>query len=92
MNNITICTQIKNRFYQFEQTFNHNISIINKYDNVNWTIVDIQSNDGLENFFEQFLKSYDHNNINYYKIINNVLPFAFEMIYNLLAMNCLFRS
>jgi hypothetical protein len=72
MNNITICTQIKNRFYQFEQTFNHNISIINKYDNVNWTIVDIQSNDGLENFFEQFLKSYDHNNINYYKIINNI--------------------
>jgi hypothetical protein len=69
---IGICTQIKNRLYQFKDTFYENIDTISKYDNINWTIVDIHSNDGIDNFLQNFLSSYQNNHIHYYKLIDTI--------------------
>jgi hypothetical protein len=76
---ISICSQIKNRLYQFKDTFYENIETINKYKNISWTIVNINSDDGLDEFLYSFLKSYDKQNINYYKamdLIDYSIPIA----------------
>jgi hypothetical protein len=70
---ITICSQIKNRLHQFKDTFCENVETINKYDyDINWTIVDINSDDGLDSFLYDFLQKYNKTNINYYKLIDNI--------------------
>jgi glycosyltransferase involved in cell wall biosynthesis len=46
---ISYCSQVKNRFYQFEQTFKHNLDHIINNLNTEWIIVDCDSNDGLYN-------------------------------------------
>ena len=78
---ISICSQVKNRFYQFKETFYENLDTINRYPNATWTIVDIGSNDGIEDFFAQFLSSYSQNNINYYRIIED-LPYSIPIAKN----------
>jgi hypothetical protein len=78
---INICSQVKNRFYQFKETFYENLDTINRYANVTWTIVDMDSNDGMKNFFSQFLSSYNQNNINYYRIIED-LPYSIPIAKN----------
>jgi hypothetical protein len=67
--------------YQFKETFYENLDTINKYPNVAWTIVDIDSNDGIEDFFAQFLSSYNQNNINYYRIIED-FPYSIPIAKN----------
>lgn len=84
MNNnpsISICSQIKNRFYQFKETFYENLDTINRYPNTTWTIVDIASNDGIENFFNTFLSSYNSYNINYFRIIEDI-PYSIPIAKN----------
>jgi hypothetical protein len=78
---IVICSQVKNRFYQFKETFYENLNTINRYPNVTWTIVDIGSNDGIEEFFAQFLSSYNKNNMNYYRVIED-LPYSIPIAKN----------
>lgn len=81
INTISICSQIKNRLYQFKQTFNHNLIEINKYNNVDWIIVDIQSDDGLDSFLKDFLSKYNKNNIHYYKILDDI-PYSIPIAKN----------
>jgi len=68
MQKIIICSQIKNRLHQFKQTFEHNIDVINKYNNVIWNIIDIHSIDG----FKNFIKPYISTKINYYECLTNI--------------------
>jgi hypothetical protein len=97
MKKISICTQIKNRLYQFKETFYKNLKVINQYENIEWNIVDVNSTDGLK----KFVSSYVSSNINYFESIYNIeysIPiaknFAFrlssgEYIFNLDADNFL---
>lgn len=66
---ISFCTQIKNRFHQFEQVFFDNLQNINmsKY-NIEWIIVDMNSDDGLNNF----IKPYISQNISYYRPLEDI--------------------
>lgn len=89
MKKISICTQIKNRLYQFKETFYRNYETINKYENVQWTIVDINSTDGLKNFIESNLFS----NINYFECIDSInysIPIAKNFSYRLSSGDYLF--
>lgn len=65
---ISICTQIKNRLHQFEETFKKNIDEINKHENIEWVIVDVNSNDGLKNFIEKNIQT----KINYFECLEFV--------------------
>jgi len=68
---ISYCSQIKNRFYQFKQTFNHNLEIIKNNENTEWIIVDCDSSDDMSDFMKYFIKSPKHiNRIHYYRTIN----------------------
>lgn len=64
---ISYCSQIKNRFYQFKQTFHHNINHIKNNPNTEWIIVDCDSQDGL---YEYMLKFGIMDRIHYYKTLN----------------------
>lgn len=68
MQKITVCSQIKNRLYQFKRTFHHNLNEIYKYDNVNWNIVDVNSSDN----FEDFIKPFISDKVKYYKCIDTL--------------------
>ena len=63
---ISICSQVKNRLHQFKQTFEHNFATVNRYSNVEWNIVDINSNDGLDNFLDTYISN---DKIQYYKAL-----------------------
>jgi len=65
---ISICTQIKNRLYQFRKTFNKNINILKNKKNVEWIIVDCESSDGLDEYLSGYINRY--NFIKYYRTIN----------------------
>jgi len=68
---ISYCSQIKNRFYQFNQTFYHNLEIIKNNENTEWIIVDCDSYDDMSDFMNYFIKSPKHiSRIHYYKTIN----------------------
>lgn len=68
---ISYCSQIKNRFYQFKQTFNHNLEIIKNNENTEWIIVDCDSSDDMSDFMKYFIKSSKHiDRIQYYRTIN----------------------
>ena len=68
---ISYCSQIKNRFYQFKQTFYHNLEIIKNNKNTEWIIVYCDSSDDISDFMNYFIKSSKHiNRIHYYKTIN----------------------
>jgi hypothetical protein len=97
MKKISICTQIKNRLYQFKETFYKNLKVINQYENIEWNIVDVNSTDGLRDFIKPNISS----NINYFECIDEIeysIPisknFAFRLssgdyIFNLDADNFL---
>jgi hypothetical protein len=97
MKKISICTQIKNRLYQFKETFYKNLKVIDQYENVEWNIVNVNSTDGLRDFIKPNISS----NINYFECIDEIeysIPisknFAFrlssgEYIFNLDADNFL---
>lgn len=97
MKKISICTQIKNRLYQFKETFYKNLEVINQHKNIEWNIVNINSTDGLKHFIKPNISS----NINYFECIDEIrysIPisknFAFrlssgEYIFNLDADNFL---
>lgn len=87
---INICTQIKNRLYQFQETFYKNYQIINQYQNVIWTIVDINSTDGLNKFIESNMSS----NIHYFEVIDKInysIPIAKNFSYRLSSGDYLFN-
>ena len=52
---ISYCSQIKNRFYQFKQTFYHNLEIIKNNKNTEWIIVDCDSSDDMSDFMNSLL-------------------------------------
>lgn len=66
---ISICSQIKNRIDQFKQTFEHNFATINQYTNIEWNIVDINSNDGLDSFLSNYI---NNDKIQYYKSLTDI--------------------
>lgn len=53
--NISYCSQIKNRFHQFRETFDHNFDHIRNNNNTEWIIVDCDSNDGIREFMQDFI-------------------------------------
>jgi glycosyltransferase involved in cell wall biosynthesis len=70
MHKISICTQIKNRLYQFKKTFKENIKTITKFTNVEWIIVDINSTDELDKFIVSNISM--HKQIHYYKSLDQI--------------------
>jgi|688.fasta_scaffold11137_17 glycosyltransferase involved in cell wall biosynthesis len=65
---ISVCSQIKNRLYQFSKTFLKNIETLEKYQDIEWIIVDCGSSDRLSDYIEEYLEKY--NFIKYYQAIN----------------------
>lgn len=65
---ISICSQIKNRLYQFSKTFLKNIEPLEKHQDVEWIIVDCGSSDRLCDYVEEYLGKY--NFIKYYQALN----------------------
>jgi hypothetical protein len=53
---ISYCSQVKNRFYQFEKTFKHNLDHIINNLNTEWIIVDCDSKDDLYNYINKLGK------------------------------------
>jgi len=70
MMKISFCSQIKNRFNQFSQTFAHNLDKINNHDNTEWLIVDCGSDDGLKEFMREFTASRVEPRIKYYQAVD----------------------
>ena len=65
---ISVCSQIKNRLYQFSKTFLKNAETLEKYRDVEWVIVDCGSTDGLSEYIGEYLEKY--NFIKYYQAID----------------------
>jgi glycosyltransferase involved in cell wall biosynthesis len=65
---ISVCSQIKNRLYQFSKTFLKNAETLEKYQDVEWVIVDCGSSDGLSEYIEEYLEKYSF--IKYYQAID----------------------
>ena len=65
---ISVCSQIKNRLYQFSKTFLKNAETLEKYRDVEWVIVDCGSTDGLSEYIWEYLEKY--NFIKYYQAID----------------------
>lgn len=65
---ISICTQIKNRLYQFKETFYKNLQVIDQYENIEWNIVNINSTDK----FKEFICSNMSSKINYFECIDQI--------------------
>ena len=65
---ISVCSQIKNRLYQFSKTFLKNAETLEKYQDVEWVIVDCGSTDGLSEYIGEYLEKYSF--IKYYQAIN----------------------
>lgn len=87
---ISICTQIKNRLHQFQDTFYKNLETINKYDNIEWVIVDINSTDTLK----QFIKYNISPKINYFECIDTInysIPIAKNFAYRLTCGQYIFN-
>jgi glycosyltransferase involved in cell wall biosynthesis len=67
---ISYCSQIKNRFHQFAETFEHNLEKIKKHENTEWIIVDCNSDDGVREFMQKFIESENISRIHYYLTLN----------------------
>jgi glycosyltransferase involved in cell wall biosynthesis len=67
---ISYCSQIKNRFHQFSQTFSHNLDKIQRHQNTEWVIVDCGSDDGVQEFMREFTASGVEPRIHYYSTVN----------------------
>lgn len=65
---ISICSQIKNRLYQFSKTFLKNVETLEQYQDVEWIIVDCGSSDGLSEYIGEYLERYSF--IKYYQAID----------------------
>ena len=65
---ISICSQIKNRLYQFSKTFPKNIETLKNSRDIEWIIVDCESSDGLDQYLKEYLIQYDF--LKYYRTIN----------------------
>lgn len=65
---ISICSQVKNRLYQFSKTFLKNVETLEKYQDVEWIIVDVESSDGLDQYIQEYLESYPY--VKYYRTNN----------------------
>jgi glycosyltransferase involved in cell wall biosynthesis len=65
---ISVCTQIKNRLYQFSKTFLKNAETLKKYQDVEWIVVDCGSSDGLSEYIEEYLEKYSF--VKYYQAID----------------------
>ena len=63
---ISYCSQRKNRFHQFYETFEHNLYQINKHENTEWIIVDCDSNDGIRDFMQKFIELNPISRVYYY--------------------------
>ena len=65
---ISICSQIKNRLYQFSRTFLKNIETLERYQDIEWIIVDCGSTDGLSECIGEYLEKYSF--IKYYQALD----------------------
>ena len=66
---ISYCSQIKNRFHQFSQTFQHNLEKIQTHKNTEWVIVDCESDDGMQGFMKEFVDSGVEPRVRYYRTV-----------------------
>jgi predicted glycosyltransferase involved in capsule biosynthesis len=80
---ISICTQIKNRLVQFEQTFIKNLEIIEKNTDIEWVIVDYNSTDGLSKYIKNYVEKF--NFIKYYAAVECVQKYSIPVAKNFAA-------
>jgi glycosyltransferase involved in cell wall biosynthesis len=64
---ISYCSQVKNRFYQFQKTFKNNLEHLINNKDTEWVIVDCGSTDGLYEFLKDFGTA---DRLHYYKTLN----------------------
>jgi glycosyltransferase involved in cell wall biosynthesis len=62
---ISICSQVKNRRHQLEKTIGYNLKVIKGKADLEWVIVDMGSDDGLEELIEENAQE----GVHYYKIL-----------------------
>jgi glycosyltransferase involved in cell wall biosynthesis len=80
---ISICTQIKNRLIQFEETFVKNLETIKKNTGVEWIIVDYGSTDGLGKYIQNYVEKYDF--IKYYIAVEYFQSYSIPVAKNFAA-------
>jgi len=80
---ISICTQIKNRLIQFEETFIKNLETIKKNTGVEWIIVDYGSTDGLGKYIQNYVEKYDF--IKYYIAVEYFQSYSIPVAKNFAA-------
>jgi len=80
---ISICTQIKNRLIQFEETFIKNLETIKKNTNIEWIIVDYGSTDGLSKYIQNYVEKYGF--IKYYIAVEYVQSYSIPVAKNFAA-------
>lgn len=79
---ITVCTQIKNRLYQFCETFQANVASIQSCSAaVEWIIVDYESTDGLDRYIQRYLQT--HRFIKYYRTVAAASRYSIPVAKNL---------
>lgn len=79
---ISVCTQIKNRLYQFCETFPENAAIIQACPAVvEWVIVDYASSDGLEKYLHKYLVQYPF--LQYYRVVPDAQTYSIPIAKNL---------
>ena len=77
---ISICSQVKNRKHQLEQTIKSNVDLIKSRQNVEWVIVDMGSNDGIEELIRENMTD----ELRYYKALEET-PYSIPVAKNLSA-------
>lgn len=65
---ISICSQIKNRLYQFSKTFLKNMETLGQYQDIEWIIVDCGSTDNLSEYIAEYLEKYSF--VKYYQALD----------------------
>jgi hypothetical protein len=81
-NSISYCTTCYNRFWQLKKVIKHNLGIINKYENVDWVIVDFGSKNSEEMkdwIVKNCPKSLKHGTLKFYQRKNDLEPFVWNV-------------
>jgi glycosyltransferase involved in cell wall biosynthesis len=80
---ISLCSQVKNRRHQLEQTIGYNLKAIKGKADLEWVIVDMGSDDGLE----ELIKENAQEGLHYYKILEEI-PYSIPISKNFGARLC----
>jgi len=77
---ISICSQVKNRRNQFEKTILYNLRSLKKDNDLEWIIVDMGSDDGIEGLIRENMQE----GLQYYRVIDEI-PYSIPIAKNVSA-------